>query len=59
MTMLMKLEDEVKNLQEKDFAKFRDWFLSYESEEYDNQIKNDSKLGKLDNIVQLAINDKN
>ncbi len=57
MSMLVKLEGEVKNLSGKDLAEFRDWFLDYEAKQWDKQIEADSKSGKLDSLAQSAIGD--
>ncbi len=57
MTMLVKIEDEVKNLPKQEFDKFRNWFLNYEFQQWDRQIEDDSQLGKLDHPASLAIND--
>ncbi len=57
MSMLVKLEDEVKNLSGKELAEFRDWFLDYEAKRWDKQIEKDSKSGKLDSLAELAIGD--
>ncbi len=57
MSMLVKLEDEVKNLSGKELAEFRDWFLDYEAKRWDKQIEKDSKSGKLDSLAEVAIGD--
>ncbi len=57
MSMLVKLEDEVKNLSGKELAEFRDWFLDYEAKIWDKQIEKDSKSGKLDSLAEVAIGD--
>ena len=57
MTMLMKIEDEVKNLPKQEFEKFKDWFLNYEYQKWDEQIEDDANAGKLDELASIAIAD--
>lgn len=57
MTMLMQIEDEIKSLSRQEFSKLREWFQKYENELWDKQIKDDSKSGKLDTLLELAIGD--
>ena len=57
MTMLIKIEEEVKNLPEQEFNKFREWFQDYESKKWDAEIEDDIKQGRLDSLAEEAIND--
>jgi hypothetical protein len=57
MTMLMQIEEEIKDLSQNEFSKLREWFLKYDSEVWDKQILADSQMGKLDDLAQQAIED--
>jgi len=57
MSMLLKIEEEIKNLDKNEFNELRDWFQDLESKQWDDQIKNDISSGKLDELANSAIND--
>lgn len=57
MSSLQLIEEEIQNLQEKDFIVLREWFQNFDSKKWDNQIENDVKNGKLDALANSAIND--
>jgi hypothetical protein len=58
MSSLQLIEEEIQNLQEKDFIVLREWFQNFDSKKWDNQIENDIKNGKLDVLANFAINPK-
>jgi hypothetical protein len=55
MTAIEKLEREVQKLSREELTAFRDWFRKYDSDEWDRQIENDVRSGKLDGLAQKAI----
>ena len=57
MTMLVKIEEDIKNLPDNEFSQLRQWFQDFESKRWDKQIENDINSGKLDDLAKNAIND--
>lgn len=55
MTKIEKLETEVKKLNRDELAAFRKWFAQYDSAEWDRQIEEDIKAGKLDKLAKEAL----
>jgi KaiC/GvpD/RAD55 family RecA-like ATPase len=55
VTRVKKLEQEVQKLAREELAAFRDWFRKYDSDEWDRQIEEDIRAGKLDRVAQEAI----
>jgi KaiC/GvpD/RAD55 family RecA-like ATPase len=55
MTAIDKLEQEVQRLSREELAAFRDWFRKYDSDEWDREIEQDVRSGKLDGLAQEAI----
>jgi len=55
MTRVEKLEQRVQKLSREELAAFRDWFRSYDSDEWDRQIEQDVRAGKLDSLADEAI----
>ena len=49
------LERAVEQLGREDLAAFREWFLSFESAEWDSQIDRDISAGKLDTLAEEGI----
>ncbi|MDZ7761739.1 MAG: hypothetical protein U5L00_15965 [Desulfovermiculus sp.] len=41
------------------YRQFRDWFLEHDWEQWDKQIKADSGSGKLDFLIEEAMDEKN
>lgn len=57
MTRLQKIESEVASLSQQELAQFRAWLDEYEAEQFDQQIENDAKAGRLDRLAEQAKND--
>ena len=57
MTDIEKLEDAVRRLPASDFARFRDWFYSFDADAWDRQIADDVKAGRLDDVVAEGLHD--
>ena len=55
MTKVQIIEKEVKSLNHKELAEFRDWFQEFDSKAWDAQIEQDAFSGKLDKIAQDAL----
>jgi len=58
MTKIEELEKVVATLPEEEYSQFRKWFLDRDWERWDREIKEDSESGKLDFLVQEAIEAK-
>jgi len=54
MSEVEQLEQRVSNLQPKDLAQFRAWFLEFDAHVWDQQIEVDLKAGKLDSLIAEA-----
>jgi hypothetical protein len=57
MTILEHIEAQVQQLSPSDFAKFREWFQEYAWQQWDRQIEQDSKSGKLQALAEKALAD--
>jgi len=55
MSQVEMLEQTVKQLSPGERAAFRSWFIEFDAAEWDRQIEMDSETGKLDRLVQSAI----
>jgi hypothetical protein len=52
---LRELEQTVANLPPAEFAEFREWFLRFDGDRWDEQIEEDAKAGKLDSLANAAL----
>ena len=57
MTTVEAIESDVANLSASKLAEFRTWFLEYDADEWDKQIEDDAKSGKLDALAASALSD--
>ena len=57
MSIVEALEKQVQQLDPKELAQFRDWFLDFEADAWDRQIERDAKAGKLDALAHKALED--
>jgi hypothetical protein len=57
MTTLEALEKQIQALKPKEFAEFRDWFLEFEWDMWNQQLERDIKAGKLDQLGKKALAD--
>lgn len=55
MTKIQTIENEVKSLNSEELAEFRNWFLEFDSEAWDDQVEGDAHSGKLDQLAQEAL----
>jgi len=53
------LEKAVATLPPEDYRSFRDWFADYDMDQWDKQIEADSKAGRLDAMINQALEDYN
>lgn len=51
------LERVVKSLKPSDFKEFRRWIADYDMALWDEQIENDSAAGRLDGLINKAMED--
>ena len=58
MTKLEELERAVTSLTPEEYREFRQWFLERDWEQWDQQIEEDSKAGKLDFLIREALEAK-
>ena len=54
MSAVEQLEQQVVELSPEDLAKFRAWFIEWDHENWDKQIKADVAAGKLDHLIAEA-----
>jgi hypothetical protein len=58
MTKIEELERVVASLTAEEYREFRRWFLERDWEQWDRQIEEDSRAGKLDFLVREALEAK-
>ena len=57
MSELEKLEEHIRKLSPEELKRFREWFVEFDAQIWDEQIAADSKAGKLDKLVSDALSD--
>ena len=57
MNDLEHVERQVQRLSRSDFFRFKEWFREYEWREWDSQIEQDSKSGKLKELAEKTLAD--
>ena len=55
MKKIEKLENEVLQLNRDELAAFRNWFIQFDSDNWDREIEEDALKGKFDKLSQEAI----
>ncbi len=55
MAVVEKLEHEVKKLSHAQLVAFREWFREYDADEWDRQIEEDVRAGRLDELAEEAL----
>ncbi|MFH0948643.1 MAG: hypothetical protein V1833_06590 [Elusimicrobiota bacterium] len=58
MTTIHGIEKDVVSLPQAKYRQFREWFFEYDWEEWTKQIQTDSNFGKMDFLIQEAMNEK-
>jgi hypothetical protein len=57
MSIVLEIEDKIKNLPPDELVDFRVWFEKFDADTWDEQFESDVNAGKLDTLAQQAIND--
>ena len=55
MAKVEELEREIQKLNYSDLTTFRQWFREFDSDEWDRQIEEDIRAGKLDKLAEKSI----
>ena len=55
MAKVEELEREIQELDHSELATFRQWFRDFDSDEWDRQIEEDVRAGKLDGLAEESI----
>ena len=55
MTKVEKIEQDIRSLNRDELLAFRRWFRQYDSNEWDRQIEEDVRAGKLDRLAEEAL----
>jgi len=58
MTELEEIKEAVKTLNKEEYIQFRQWFSERDWEQWDDQITKDSDSGKLDFLIEDALEAK-
>jgi hypothetical protein len=58
MPTVNKIKAAIEALGEKEYRQLRLWFCERDWEKWDNQIKSDSESGKIDSLLNEALNEK-
>ena len=57
MSRVEEIEHQVKHLSAEELKVFRDWFVQFDSDLWDQQIEADAKNGKLNSLAERALRD--
>ena len=57
MSDVKNIEDRIKELSPEELAAFREWFIKFDAEAWDQQFESDVKAGKLDSLADRALRD--
>lgn len=57
MSKLEIIESQIKELTRSELAQFREWLAEFDAEVWDHQFEADIKAGKLDTLVEKALQD--
>ena len=55
MTKVEKIEQDIRKLNKDELSAFRRWFREYDSDEWDRQIEEDVRAGKLDKLAEETL----
>jgi hypothetical protein len=58
MSKINAVRKAIETLSEKEYAELRQWFSDRDSKKWDEEIENDSRSGKLDILIEKALNEK-
>ena len=54
---LQEIEKTIAELPPNELAKFREWFLDFDAEQFDKRIEMDAGDGRLDSLADAALHD--
>jgi hypothetical protein len=57
MKKVEEIENQVQDLSPEELTAFREWFAKFDAENWDRQIEDDVKAGKLDRLAKHALRD--
>jgi uncharacterized protein YfaT (DUF1175 family) len=57
MSKVEQIEGQVKDLSPDELRSFRNWFVQFDAEIWDQQIEEDAKSGKLRSVAERALRD--
>lgn len=57
MTKVEQIEQDVRQLSERDLASFRAWFSEFDAASWDRQFEEDATAGRLDALADAALAD--
>ena len=57
MIQIETIDQYIEELDDNSFAKLRDWFIEFEQKRWVNKIEQDSNAGKLDFLINAALNE--
>ena len=52
---LKELEEKISHLPPDELARFREWFLNFDAEQFDKRIETDANDGRLDSLADAAL----
>lgn len=58
MSKLEKIQAAIESLSEEEYSRLREWFSEKDWEQWDREIEVDSQSGKLDYLVEEALEEK-
>ena len=58
MATVDEIKTAIESLPEKEFSELREWFSEKDWEKWDRQIESDSESGKLDFLIEEALEEK-
>jgi hypothetical protein len=53
MSTIEEIENAIKNLSPNDLAEFRRWYVAFDSDTWDDEIRRDAESGKLDFLIEV------
>ena len=54
MSTVEHIEDEIRNMSSDELARFRKWFLEFDSGQWDEEIEQDAEAGSLDKVADFG-----
>ena len=57
MSRMERITKEIEQLAPEELAAFREWFLQFDAQLWDQQFENDVKAGRLENAAERALRD--